>query len=197
MMATPTQAKNILSTSTHLFLFTHATHNLWGNIQCEMKISPAMLIKKKRHSHQGFLASKCEWGLPQLWSRRCCHFPWWLLRSWENAESNRNKETRLAPDSWGAYERNEFSEPRGLHLPIHRMLNSFTWYLIFYVKTACSLCCKLVYSRTSPPAFLERFSQSYWDTVSRTRSPKHSHEIKINSLLLGCECIFWSIQDTC
>ena len=31
---------------------------------------------------------------------------------------------------------NEFSESRGLHLPIHRMLNSLTWYLIFDVQTA-------------------------------------------------------------
>ena len=34
----------------------------------------------------------------------------------------------LAPDSWGAYQRNDFSEPRLLHLPIHRKaLNSLTW----------------------------------------------------------------------
>ena len=45
---------------------------------------------------------------------------------------------------------NEFSEPRGLHVPIHRMLNSLTWYLVFDVHTACSLCCKLVYSPTLP-----------------------------------------------
>ena len=77
-----------------------------------------------------------------------------------------NKETELAPDSWGAYERNEFSESRDLHLPIHRMLNSLTWYLIFDVQTDRSLCCKLVYSLTSPPASLEQFSQSYWETVS-------------------------------
>ena len=55
-----------------------------------------------------------------------------------------------SPDSWGAYERNEFSEPRGLHLLIHRKVSSLTWYLIFDVQTACSLCYKLVYSLTSP-----------------------------------------------
>ena len=33
--------------------------------------------------------------------------------------------------SRGIYERNEFSEPRGLHLPMHRMLNSLAWHLIF------------------------------------------------------------------
>ena len=129
--------------------------------KCEMKISPDTLINKKWHRHQRFLASKCEWGLLKLRSSGC----WWLLRSWGNARSKVNKETGLAPDSWGACERNEFSESRGLHLPIYRVLNSLTWYLIFDVQTVHSLCYKLVYSLTSPPASLEQFSQSYWDAV--------------------------------
>ena len=41
-----------------------------------------------------------------------------------------NKERDLAPESWYAYERKEFSEARGLHLPIHKILNSLNWYLI-------------------------------------------------------------------
>ena len=109
---------------------------------------------------------------------------WWLLSCWgggmqEAAICYFSKWTRkqyLAADNWGAYERNEFSEPRGLHLSIQRMLNSLTWQLISDVQTAFSLCCKLVYSLTSPPASLEQFSQSYWDTVSW--APKHSHQIK-------------------
>ena len=68
---------------------------------------------------------------------------------------------RTGPDSRGAKEKNEFSEPRGLHLPIHRMLNSLTCYLIFDLQAARSLCYKLVYSLTSPPASLEQFSQNY------------------------------------
>ena len=136
---------------------------MWPIWPCEMKISPAILINRKCHSHQWFLASKCEWELPKLWSCGCCHPPQWLMRSWGYARSKVNKETRLAPESWGAYERNELGEPRGLHLPIQRMLNSLTWSLIFDVQTACSLCCKLVYSLTSPPTSLEQLSQSYWD----------------------------------
>ena len=77
------------------------------------------------------------------WWCRCCHPPRWLLRSWGNARSKVEQGNRTGPDSWGAYERNEFSEPRGLHFPILRILNSLTWYLIFHVQTACSLCCKL------------------------------------------------------
>ena len=104
---------------------------------------------KKWHSHQWSLAFKCEWGFPKLQSSGCSHPAWWLLRSWENARRKVNKETGLAPHSWGTYERNGFSERRGLHLPIHRMVNSLTWYLIFDVQAPCSLCCKLVYSLTS------------------------------------------------
>ena len=135
-------------------------------VSCE-KISPAILINKKCHSHQWFLASKCEWWLPNLRSGRCYHPLQWLLRSWGIARRWTRKQhwpqiagvaqsrTRLkwlssSSSSWGAYERDEFSYPRGLHLPIHRIIYSLTWYLIFDVQTAFSLCCKLVASLTSP-----------------------------------------------
>ena len=42
--------------------------------------------------------------------------------------SSEGKCRMLAQDSWDACERNDFSEPRLLHLPIHRkVLNSLTW----------------------------------------------------------------------
>ena len=154
----------------------------WRN-ETEMKISPSILINEKYHSHPWFLVSKYESGFLKLWSSRCCHPPWWLLRSWGAARSNclpllkMNKETGLAPESWVDM-KGMNSESRGLHLPICRMLNSLTWYLIFDVQAACFLCCKLVYSLTSPSASLEQFSQSYWDAVSQAPSPKCSHQIK-------------------
>ena len=38
----------------------------------------------------------------------------------------------LTPESWDAYERNDFSEPKLLHLPIQRKaLNSLTWDIWF------------------------------------------------------------------
>ena len=104
--------------------------------------------------------------------------PQWLLRNWGMQEARCTRKQDLAPGSWSAYEGNEFSEPRGVHLPIQRMLNSLTSYLIFDVQTACSICCKFVYGLTSLPASLEQFSQSYWDAVSQAASPKHSHQIK-------------------
>ena len=38
-----------------------------------MKLSPAISINKKYHSHKWCLASKSEWWLPKLRSNRCCH----------------------------------------------------------------------------------------------------------------------------
>ena len=145
-----------------------------------MKISPAILINKKCHSHQWFLASKCEWGLPKLQSSRCRHPPSTQGDCWKAGgmqEATVSKETGLAPDSWGAYERNEFSEPKGLHLPMHRMLNSLTWYLIFDVQTACPLLVQ-TYILIPPPASLEQFSRGYWDAVSWAWGLKYSHQIK-------------------
>ena len=148
------QKKKVMKCLSNMFKFKTIARD-W-----EMEISPAMLIHKKCHSHQWFLA-QCEEELPNLQSSRCCHPPKWLLKNWGNARSKVNKETGLPPDSWGAYERHEISESRGLHLLIHRMQNFLSWYLIFDVQTVCSFCCKLVYSLTSPPASLEQFSQSY------------------------------------
>lgn len=124
-------------------------------------------------------------------SWNCCHTPppWWLLRSWENAESNRNKETRLAPDSWGAYERNEFSEPRGLHLPYTQNTKFLNLTPDLSVKTACSFCCNLGYSRTSSCLLLERFFRAIETLLPDSRVLN----ILLNKkklLLLGCECIF-------
>ena len=154
-----------------------------------MSVSPAISINKKCHSHHQFLASKYEWHPPKLSSRDDAtpitplpFTPPWLHNNWwrvsKNARSKVNRETELAPDSGGAYERNAFNEPRGLPLPINRTLNSLTWYLIFDVQITCSLCCKSVYSLTPPPTSSEQFSQSYWDAISQARNTKHPHKIK-------------------
>ena len=152
--------------------------------KCEMKISPATPINKK--SQPSAISGLQMWRLPKLRSSGCYHppTPWWSLRSRKHAGSSHlpllkvDKERGLAPESWSGCEGDECSEPRGLQLPIHRMLNSLTCYLLFDVQTACSFCCKLVYSLTSLPVSLEQFSWSYWDAVSPARSPKYSHQIK-------------------
>ena len=39
----------------------------------------------------------------------------------------------LVPDSWGVYQSSDFTEPKLLHLPIHRKpLNSLTWDIWFF-----------------------------------------------------------------
>ena len=63
------------------------------------------------------------------------------------------KQRILATDSRGAYQRNDFSEPRLFHLPIHRKaLNFWTWYIwLFLINNnlwkfqLSGLCCKNSY----------------------------------------------------
>ena len=51
---------------------------------------------------------------------------------WEPWGTRKVKTQTLASESWDAYERNEFSEPKLLHLPIYRKaLNSLTWDIWF------------------------------------------------------------------
>ena len=146
-----------------------------------MKASPASSTNKKCHCHQRLLASSVNEASPNFIQGLLPH-PTVIAE--ELGECKENKETGFAPDRWGAYERNGFSKPRGLHLPLQRMLNSLTQYLIFDVQTACSLGYKFIYSLTSPPASLGQFSQSCWDYCLRAveinvwQSPKHSHQIK-------------------
>ena len=109
--------------------------------------------------------------------------PQWLLRSWWNAGSKVNRKQDWPQIAEVPVKGVNFSQPRGLHLPTHRMLSSLIWYLVFGVQNACFFCCKLVHSLTSPPSFLEQFSQCYWDTISWAQSPKHSHQIKSLSTL--------------
>ena len=74
--------------------------------------------------------------------------PRWLLRGW-GCRKQGEQGDGTGPDGWGRRKRVNSVSQR-LHLPTHRMLNSLTWNLIFDVQTACSLCCKLVYSLTYP-----------------------------------------------
>ena len=67
---------------------------------------------------------------------------------WPLRNSGCEKCRILAPDNWDAYKRNDFSEPRLLHLPIYRkVLNFLTWDIwfslihkkTFDVETTCPL----------------------------------------------------------
>ena len=90
------------------------------------------------------------------------------------------KTENTAPDSWGAYQRNDFSEPRLLHLPIHRKaLNSLTWDIWFSLINHNLLIARLlifnlsifnlpfvamlllIYNLAPPLTSSEQFSQGY------------------------------------
>ena len=74
--------------------------------------------------------------------------PRWLLRGCRCRKQGEQGD-RTGPDGWGRWKRVN-SVSLKLHLPTHTTLNSLTWYLIFDVQTACSLCCKPEYSLTYP-----------------------------------------------
>ena len=101
----------------------------------------------------------------------------------------------LAPHRWGACQRKDFSEPRHLHLPIHRkVLTPLTWDIWFSLIRD-----NLLNSDYQP--FVTKFQVTWllpsppwssslaliWAVISRAWSPKDSHQIKCNSQISGCE----------
>ena len=94
------------------------------------------------------------------------------------------KHRILAPDSWGTYLRNDFSEPRLLHLPIHRkVLNSLPWdvwfslIIIFWYSDYLVFVTKLTgVSLTS----LDQSLKAIWEAVSWPSSHQKFHQIKHN-----------------
>ena len=105
------------------------------------------------------------------------------------------KHKILIPESWDAYQRNDFSKPRLWHLPMHRkVLNSLTWnvwfslyFIIFWRSTTWHLSQNLLYNLAFPLTSSEQFSQGNLRCYLPGLSPKTSHQIKHNSQLLGCE----------
>ena len=94
---------------------------------------------------------------------------------WEPWGTRKVKTQTLASESWDAYERNEFSEPKLLHLPIYRKaLNSLTWDIwfslihknTFDVQTTCPL---LQTSASPESSLLPSWKSSIkttWDATS-------------------------------
>ena len=110
-------------------------------------------------------------------------------------ETHDVKTQATVPDSWGAYERNNFIESRFLHLPIHRKArNSLTWDIWFpFINNNLlmfrlpSLSWKNFYITWILPSFPQNSSPSVtWDAVSRAWNPKNSLQVKHSFQLLGC-----------
>ena len=104
----------------------------------------------------------------------------------------------LIPDSWDAYERNDFSKLRLLHLPMQReALNLFTWDNLVKIHKKYFWCSDYLpfvanFSITrflplTPQSSSVRVTRVSWDAVSQAWNSKNSHQIKQNSQPLGCD----------
>ena len=119
----------------------------------------------------------------------------WALRN-----SGCEKHRILAPDSWDVFESNDCSEPRLLHLPIHRKALDPLRYLIFFNSKkyfGCSDCLPFVadlYMIWLLPSLPWGSSlRVTWDAVSQAWSPESSHQIKCNSSAFRLQLFFKSI----
>ena len=126
--------------------------------------------KQGCYSYQQFRPSKCEFLSPEgaqeewgLWFGSKLQ----PLPTVSTEEPGDTKKTRmLAPESWDAYERNDFSKPRLLHLPIHRkVLKSLTWDIwfssIFCCSTYLPLVANIYITWLLPTTSSEQFSQGH------------------------------------
>ena len=136
-----------------LIEIVHVT-SVWWSVSCHV-------CKQECHSHPWFQPSKCE-GPPKG-------------EQWE-VVGEMWKWRMLTPESWDAYERNEFSEPIFPYLERAKFLNlRYLLFLtiIFDVQTICLLCCKLLYNLTPSPASSEQFLRAPWDAASQAWNPKN------------------------
>ena len=156
------------------------------------KMLPVRSVNKGCCSHQAITLQ-----LPQRWTLRELRIetrcpPRCTLRGFRV-----RKHQILALQSWGAYQWNDFNEPRLLHLPIHRKaLNCLTWDIWFSFMNS-----KL--SMFWPPGLCGRNSYISWmlfGTVPQSHlrgciqglNPQKVCRIKRNSQLLGC--VFFSVN---
>ena len=107
-----------------------------------------------------------------------------------DARSKVNKETGFTPDSWDAY---EFREPRGLHLPIHRMLKSSIWYLIFRVPVAFVANLLVAWLPLLPPrrSFLRAIEMLSLGSESST-FPPNTITLSFQVVTINFSWHFWS-----
>ena len=157
---------------------------------CSIKPSHYSLPDGEPWGNSGWKQDVCHLAV------NCCrHPPWCALR-----RLRMRKRRTLAPDSWGAYQRNYFSEPRFLHLPICRkVLNTLTWdiwfslinnnLLMFWLP---GLCCKSFYIFCFPSLLL----QSSLSVLSEMQCPGLKSSVlsaKENIILNFLGCAFFKL----
>lgn len=135
--------------------------------------------------------------LPVIWVNKGCQCPR-LQPSNMSPEETCEILWYLALDSWGVYQRNDFSEPILLHLPIcwkarkvGKVLSSLTWDIWFPSISNNLLKFRLptfrYYITWRPPLISSERLSVTWDADSPTWGLTNSHQIKHNSQHLDCE----------
>ena len=100
------------------------------------------------------------------------------------------KQTILAPQTWGAHQRNDFSKPRPLQLPIgKKLLSSLAWAIWFSV-ISCNLFRTTPVYPSSPLTTQSSFLRVTWDATSQAQVLSFVHRIKHSSQLLYCTFFF-------
>ena len=106
---------------------------------CEKWTVSCHISKQSMSQSSVISALQCQWALRELkkqTNKKKKHLPS-SSRGLQplptvSPEETQNVKTKDAgPGSWGAYQRNDFSEHRPLHILIHRKLNSLTWDIWF------------------------------------------------------------------
>ena len=154
-----------------------------------MKISPATVINMECHNHQQFLASRCEMRAPQTAIQRMLPPPRVIAEELGQGKKPGEQRKRIDPRELRCIWKEWIQRAQRLASSIHRMLNFLTWYLIFDVQTACSLCYKFVYRLTSLLASLEQFDRAT-EMLSPGLRVLNIPTKKNNSLFSCCDCIF-------
>ena len=112
-------------------------HNYWEFkyvFRMRTKLLPAVSVNKGCHSHQ--LSHYRRWMATQEGNKEFPSFSRLHPEATPYGAALRKLQMRkhriLAPDSWGVYQKNDFSEPTLLHFPIQgKVLNCFTWAIWF------------------------------------------------------------------
>ena len=129
---------------------------VWGSGECTEKWNISCLISRQGcHSHQGLQPSFVSWwALRSLRKRKnICDLAAIRLQPLPTVSPKGRRMWKTQnpdPDSWEAYNRNDFSESRLLHLSTHRQaLSSLAWYIWFsfisndlLMLRLPALCCK-------------------------------------------------------
>ena len=165
-------------------------------------VFPAISMIRQAETSQPSWPFNCEFLSPEEpsknnacyqaihWAAASAHSEHWRTGGrggWrDRGRCEKNKQTNRipAPESWDSCERKGFSEPRLLHLPLHRKAqNSFSWhtwfpiinnFLMFRLPAPCR---KLLHNLTPPPlpythTSSDKFSQGHLRCYLRGLTPQ-------------------------